>query len=194
MLSKILYTTTKKGDKAKRRKYYHRTIVVKDIFSGMYMYTVTVLLVISAAVLVLGKFNIKPNDSYVVKSFKQILAQEPSKLLEKKNIYDLFSEIIPLVKSSDEMMKKYEAFYGGVKRENSETKQQKGFLDGKKVEITDMSKQGIVFNNATTYPMNLEELKNMALKIFDENTRLKKEIVRLNNKVLQLRSVLVKDC
>ena len=147
-----------------RRKYYHRTIVVKDIFSGMYMYTVTVLLVISAAVLVLGKFNIKPNDSYVVKSFKQILAQEPSKLLEKKNIYDLFSEIIPLVKSSDEMMKKYEAFYGGVKRENSEIKQQKGFLDGKKVEITDMSKQGIVFNNATTYPMNLEELKNMPLE------------------------------
>ena len=41
---------------------------------------------------------------------------------------------------------------------------------------------------------DLEELKNMALKIFDENARLKKEIVKLNNKVVQLRSTLVKDC
>ena len=147
-----------------RRRYYHRTIVVKDVFSGMYVYTATVLFAIALIVIVLGKFNIKPNDAYVVKSFKQILAQEPVMILEKKNIYDLFSEIIPLVKSSDEMMKKYEAYYGGVKKENSKMEERKSFLEGKNVEIVDMSKNGIAFNNATTYPMNLEEIRNIPLE------------------------------
>ncbi len=146
-----------------KRGYYHRTIVVKDIFSGLYIYTVTVLLLITSVVFLLGKFNIKPSDAYVVKSFKQILAQESFLTLEKRNIYDIFSEIIPLVKSSDEMMKKYEAYYGGVKKENSSLEKKKGFLYGKNVENIDMSRQGIVFNNATTYPMNLESLKNMPL-------------------------------
>ncbi len=147
-----------------KRRYYHRTIVVKDVFSGMYAYTFTVLFMIALVVVVLGKFNIKPSDAYVVKSFKQILAQESFLTLEKRNIYDLFSEIIPLVKSSDEMMKKYEAYYGGVRKETIKNGNKKGFLDEKKVENIDMSRQGIVFNNATTYPMNLEKIKSTPLE------------------------------
>lgn len=147
-----------------KRRYYHRTIVIKDIFSGIYIYTFSVFFLIMLTVIVLGRFNIKPNDSYVVKSCKQILARESFEILEKRNIYDLFSEVIPLVKSSDEMMKKYEAYYGGVKKEKTENKDKRNFLDGKDVEIIDMSKQGIVFNNATTYPMNLEEIKNIQLE------------------------------
>lgn len=149
-----------------KRNYYHRTIVLNDIFSGYFTYIGFLIVLILSAVFLLGKFNIKPKDSYVTSSFKQIMAIESKALINKKNIYDLFSDIIPLVKSSDEMMKKYAAFYGGVKKENKDYSKS-GFLDGKKVEEVDMSKPGIVFNNATTYPVNSEEMKNTILK-FDK--------------------------
>ncbi len=150
-----------------RRRYYHRTIVVKDVFSAMPVYTAVLAVVIGALVMILARFNIKPDDAYVTHSFRQIMAMEAPELIKQKNIYDIFSEIIPLVKSSDEMMKKYEAYYGGVRKEQKNTNSQEpqgGFLQGKKTEETDMSKPGIVFNNATTYPMNLEEIKNTSLE------------------------------
>lgn len=147
------------------RRYYHRTVVVKDVFSGTVIYTVMILVLISFIVGVLGKFNIKPKDSYVTQSFKELLAIDTVQIAKQKNIYDLFSQIVPLVRSSDEMMKKYEAFYGGVRKEGGgEIATLPGFLDGKKVEEIDMSKQGIVFNNATTYPMDLGKIRNTPLE------------------------------
>ncbi len=145
------------------KRYYHKTVVVKDIFSGTLVYTLTVTLLIVLALSVLARFDIKVSNSYINKTFKEIFAQEKSVFIEQKNIYDLFSQVIPLVKSSDEMMKKYEAFYGGVRKENLKT-EQAGFLDGKNFEAVDMSKNGIVFNNATTYPLNLDELKSKTLE------------------------------
>lgn len=145
------------------RRYYHRTIVVKDVFSGYVAYMIALILIISVVLTVLVRFNIKPNDEYVLRSFKQIMAIEGSSLIKNKNIYDMFSDVIPLVKSSDEMMKKYQALYGGVKKEGNSEKST-GFLDGKKVEEIDMSSGGLKFNNATTYPLNYDELRNMKLK------------------------------
>lgn len=148
-----------------RKRYYHKTVVLKDVFSGTLIYTAIVVILISLIVGILGKFNIKPKDSYITSSFKELIAMDQQEIIKQKNIYDLFSDIVPLVKSSSEMMKKYEAFYGGVKKENSgNTGGQAGFLDGKKVEKIDMSKAGIVFNNATTYPMNLEKIKSTPLE------------------------------
>lgn len=145
------------------RRYYHRTIVVREVFSNYFMYIGGLVLVITIVLSLLVRFNIKPDDGYVIRSFKQIMAIEKSCTFKSKNIYDMFSEIVPLVKSSDEMMKKYQALYGGVKREKKEQKS-KGFLDGKQVEEIDMSSGGLKFNNATTYPLNADELRNMKLK------------------------------
>lgn len=140
------------------RRYYHRTIVVRDVFSNYFTYMVSLLLVMSAILALLVHFNIKPDDGYVIRSFKQIMAIEQSHSIKRKNIYDMFSEIVPLVKSSDEMMKKYQALYGGVKREDA-TPATKGFLEGKQVEEIDMSSGGVKFNNATTYPVNVDTLR-----------------------------------
>ena len=145
------------------RRYYHRTIVVKDVFSGYFTYILTLMLAIAVIVLLFSRFNIKPSDSYVTNSFKQILATEKTALYKTKNIYDLFSEVMPLVKSSDEMMKKYQALYGGVKKEE-QTPKNTGFLEGKQVEEIDMSSGGIAFNNATTYPVNSQTLRNTPLE------------------------------
>ncbi|MBQ3181848.1 MAG: hypothetical protein IJB50_03730, partial [Clostridia bacterium] len=145
------------------KKYYHKTVVVKDVFSGTLVYTLTITLLIVLVLSVLGRFDIRVSNSYVIESFKEVFAQQTPTFIEQKNIYDLFSKIIPLVKSSDEMMKKYEAFYGGVRNENLKT-EPSGFLDGKNSEVVNMAKNGIVFNNATTYPMNLEELKSKTLE------------------------------
>ena len=147
-----------------RKRYYHKTVVLKDVFSGTLIYTAIVVILISLIVGILGKFNIKPKDSYITSSFKELIAMDGPKIIKRKNIYDLFSDIVPLVKSSSEMMKKYEAFYGGVRKESGGFQEKTGFLDGKQVEKIDMSKTGIVFNNATTYPMNLEKIKSISLE------------------------------
>lgn len=146
-----------------RRRYYHKTVVVKDIFSDTLVYTLSVFLVILLITLTMGKLNINIPHKYIMKSFEIAFAQNTPTFFEQKNIYDYISQVIPLVKSSDEMMKKYEAFYGGVRKESLK-KAQTGFLDGKNYETVDMSKKGIVFNNATTYPLNLEELRNKPLE------------------------------
>lgn len=145
-----------------KKRYYHKTVVLRDVFSGTLIYTLTVALVIAVILSFVTRLNINVSNSYVIKSFKGVFAQEASYMLKQKNIYDIFSHIVPLVKSSDEMMKKYEAFYGGVRKGTSGGRE-RGFLDGKKSQVVDMSKKGIAFNNATEYPMNLEELKNIKL-------------------------------
>lgn len=150
-----------------RKRYYHRTIVVKDVFSAMPVYIGVLILIVGIAVGVFMKYDIKPNDGYVTKSIRRFLCMETEDFLKQKNIYDIFSDIVPLVKSSDEMMKKYEAFYGGVKKEKREDLLKeipKGFLEGKISEDKDMSKPGVVFNNATTYPINLQEIKSIPLE------------------------------
>lgn len=144
------------------RRYYHRTIVIRDVFSNYFIYTGVLILAISVILTILVRFDIKPDDSYVIRSFKQIMAIEKSYTFKGKNIYDMFSEIVPLVKSSDEMMKKYQALYGGVKREDKP--QKTGFLEGKQVEEVDMSSGGLKFNNATTYPLNADVLRNTKLE------------------------------
>jgi stage II sporulation protein P len=144
------------------RRYYHRTIVIRDIFSNYFIYTGVLILVMSAILTVFVRFNIKPDDGYVLRSFKQIMAIEKAYTFKSKNIYDMFSEIVPLVKSSDEMMKKYQALYGGVKRKDKP--QKTGFLEGKQVEEIDMSSGGLKFNNATTYPLNADALRNAKLE------------------------------
>ncbi len=145
-----------------RKRYYQKTIVMRDIFSGVFTYTLLVLALCTVFVLFAGRFNIKPDRTVAINAFERICATKEIKLFNRKNIYDIFSEIVPLVKSSDEMMKKYEALYGGVKKESRETKQ--GFLTGKTVEETDMSVSGIGINNQTTYPINLAELRSAPLE------------------------------
>ena len=144
----------------------YRTIVVKDIFSNFFLYVATLTLVIIVMLSVMIKFNIRPDDRYVLKSFKEIMAIENTSILKSVSIYDIFCEIVPLVKSSEEMMKKYEAYYGGVKKESA-IKEKTDFLQGKSVAESDMSRPGIVFNNATTYSVNADELKNITLDFCD---------------------------
>lgn len=148
------------------RKYYHRTIVIKDVFSDFFVYIITIILAMSAVLSVMIKFNIRPDDRYVLTSFKEIMAIESTGIFKSMSPYDIFCEMVPLVKSSEEMMEKYKAFYGGVKKESS-IKKTVGFLNDKRFSETDMSKPGIVFNNATTYSVNEEELKNTTLDFCD---------------------------
>ena len=145
-----------------RKRYYQKTIVIRDIFSGNLAFTLLIFGICTVVILIAGRLKIEPDRVKLTDAFERITATKEIKLFNQKNIYDVFSEIVPLVKSSDEMMKKYEALYGGVKKENSSTKQ--GFLIGKTFEETDMSVSEIGFNNQTTYPINLAELKNMPLE------------------------------
>ena len=121
-----------------KRRYYHKTVVVKDVFSGVLSYTLTVSSIVLLVVLLLSNLNVKPSHSYVMNAFDRIFYKEFTPKIKPKNIYEYFFNAIPLVKSSDEMMKKYEAYYGGVKKESLK-KSENGFLNGKNTKVVDMS-------------------------------------------------------
>mgnify|MGYP006979803178 CR=1 FL=1 len=103
--------------RSKRKRYYHKTIMVRHLFSNTLLYTAAVILAAGIVVAALGRLNIEPNGSYVLKTFRTFFPTERTSLFSKKNVYDRISAVIPAVKSSEEMMKKYSAKYSGVEKE-----------------------------------------------------------------------------
>lgn len=154
--------------RSKRKRYYHKTIMVRHLFSNTLLYTAAVILAAGIVVAALGRLNIEPNGSYVLKTFRTFFPTERTSLFSKKNVYDRISAVIPAVKSSEEMMKKYSAKYSGVEKEpKTEEKQDNQeeiqLGDGKKIKSIDMSADGITFRNETAYTPDVPSLLDTQL-------------------------------
>lgn len=137
----------------KRKRYYHKTIVLKDIFSNTTVFTVVVLFAVGIFASALGKLNISPGRAFIMQSFDAVFAKE-AYFMEPKTVYDRISAMIPAVKSVDEMMKKYSAKYSGIKKKAQEKEQESAQentgLTGN-IKSIDMSADGITFRNETAY-------------------------------------------
>jgi len=150
----------------KRKKYYHKTIVVKDLFSGAFSYMVTVVLAVGILVSVFSKFGISPSRAYVMSQFSYMFPQKYALTLSTPTIYSQIAQFIPSVKSSEEMMKKYSAKYGGVKKD---TESKEGVqTEDIKIKSIDMAKEGITFRNETAYTPDVATLLKTPLS-FSEN-------------------------
>ncbi len=150
----------------KRKKYYHKTIVLKDVFSNMTVFTVAIIFAVGILVSFVAKLNISPSNSFIISRFDRMFSVVSKSYVDFPNVYDCFLKAIPSIKSSEEMTKKYSAMYGGIKKENlkKETKQ----VVPENIKEIDMSAKGITFRNETAYTPDANELTNKTLS-FSEN-------------------------
>ena len=81
-------------------------------------------------------------------------------------IYDCISAVIPSVKSSEEMTKKYAARYRGVKRK--EQQEQNNSIQNLQIKELDMSAGSISFRNETGYTPDVAALLNTQLNFSNE--------------------------
>lgn len=152
----------------KRKKYYHKTIVLKDVLSNTLLCAVVIVFAAGIIISVLGKLNIEPGRRLIMAEFNKLFACKITQPFERKDIYDRISTVIPSVKAVEETAKQYSAKYSGVKKDSDAEKNQDeqktiSFSEGKKIKSIDMSADGITFRNETAYAPNVQALLNSEL-------------------------------
>lgn len=154
----------------RRKKYYQKTIVLKGaIFKGT-IYTLIVAFIVSFLYLVAGFFNVAPSKAYILSEFTYFFSVETHSWLKEKTVYDTISSVIPSVKSSAEMTKKYAAKYGGVKKNKTVDEAERSDVDNVKIKSMDMSAKGITFRNETAYIPDVESLLKKELAFSADST------------------------
>ena len=150
----------------KRKKYYHKTIILKDIFKDTLRYSVAVVFSIGIMVSITAKAEFTPSQNYVYSEFNNFFAIENKRLgYSMPTVYDRISKIIPSVKTGEEMMKKYSAKYGGVKKERKAESENNSPIDNIEIKSIDMSDGGITFRNETAYTPDVNSLLNTKLNL-----------------------------
>jgi len=150
----------------RRKRYYHKTIVLRDMFKDTLKYSLAVVFGIGIMVSITAKAEFTPSQSYVYGEFNSFFAIEDKYAgFSTPTIYDRISRIIPSVKTGEEMMKKYSAKYGGVKKEKKKETENNSSIDNIKIKSIDMSDGGITFRNDTAYTPDVNSLLNSKLNL-----------------------------
>lgn len=160
---------------SKRKRYYHKTIVLKNVFSGTFVYICIIIFAVGILASAFNMLNIKVSKNYIYECFDDFFKINRTSLFQKPTVYDHIYSVIPAVKSGEEMMKKYSAKYSGVKKEKvSENHEEEiNEIGDMKIKKLDMSSNGITFRNETAYVPELNVLLNTRLdfKIEDEKPK-----------------------
>lgn len=153
----------------KRKRYYHKTIVLKNVFSAPLICAAAIVFTVGTVATVSGKCNIEPSRTFIAAEFDKIFGTGKTRVLKKYTIYDQILSVIPSVKSGEEITKKYLAQYSGVKKENHQQEKQQTeqeeirFSEGMKIKAIDMSAKGITFRNETAYTPDVQSLLHTKL-------------------------------
>ncbi len=151
----------------RRKRYYHKTIVLRGFFSNTLYHTVAVLFALGVLIGITGKMDIQVTSGYILSEFRQFLRIEQQPMPVWPTVYDSIFSVIPSVKSNEELAKKYAARNRGVKRETQEKESSE--INQLNIKSIDMSAQGITFRNETAYTPNVSELLNTALNFKNGN-------------------------
>ncbi len=146
----------------RRKKYYHKTIVLKNVFSSGVLFLAVFVFAIGILASVLGGLSFTPSRTLVMRSFDTVFSKGDI-FYQPKSLYDRMKSMIPAIQSADEMMKKYSARYGGVEKENEQVKNDEGQGVSENIKSIDMSAGGITFRNETAYTPNADAFLNQAL-------------------------------
>ena len=146
----------------RRKRYYHKTIVLRGFFSNTLYYAAAVLFALGILIGIVGKMDIRVGNGYILSEFRQFLRIEQQPMPMWPTIYDSIFSVIPSVKSNEEMAKKYAAMHRGVQRETENESNRVNQLNTKSI---DMSAQGITFRNETAYTPDVFALLNTALSL-----------------------------
>ena len=152
----------------KRKKYYHKTIVIRDIFSSVTVFTVVVIFAVGLFMSFVSRLNISPSNSFIISRLDRLFLVGEESRITFPNVYDCFLKAVPSIKSSEEMTKKYSAKYGGIKKENN--KKENGQNVPENIKELDMSANGIEFRNETAYTPDANELMNQTLYFSEKPT------------------------
>ncbi len=144
----------------RRKRYYHKTIVLTNLFSSTPLLLLAVLFTTGIFVSILGRIPINLGRNTIMHSFDAVFQKGEIASL-RTTVYDRIFSVIPSVKSGEEMMKKHSAKYGGVKKKDKsevEPTQEETRISGR-IKAMDMSASGkFTFRNETGYAPNVEEL------------------------------------
>lgn len=154
----------------KRKKYYHKTIVLKDIFSNMAVFTTVIVFTVGIFMTVIGRLDISPSNSFIVSKFDRLFLKNDMYSINIPNVYDCIIKAVPSIKSSEEMTKKYSAKYGGIKKNSKKSENEKTPVVENNIKEIDMSAGGIAFRNETAYTPDAAELMGMALSFGETPT------------------------
>ena len=145
----------------KRKRYYHKTIVLRGMFSGALFYTVVILFALGALMGIVYKMDIQIKSTYILSEFRRFFPNEQQDFFVFPTIYDRIFSVMPSVRSNEEMAKKYAAKNRGVKKKAEETDETQR-LD---IKSMDMSAKGITFRNETAYTPEVSTLLNTLLDL-----------------------------
>ena len=148
--------------RSRRKRYYHKTVVVKDIFSDNTVFFCAVLIAAGIFVAIVARLPVSLNRDVVMYAFSEVF--EPKTVpLKRQNIYGRIAQVFPAIRSSEALSKKYAAKYSGIKKNDTEEKNEKASPIPDNIKSIDMSAKGFTFRNETAYTPDVNALLNQPL-------------------------------
>lgn len=151
----------------KRKRYYHKTVVVKDLFSDNTVFLCAVLVAAGIFVSSAAKLPVSLDRNMVMYAFSEVFVSD-ERTPVSKNLYDHIARVFPAIRTNEALQKKYAAKYGGIKKESTEENNASASLPGN-IKPLDMSAKGITFRNETAYTPDVNTLLNMPLDFHAES-------------------------
>ncbi len=135
----------------RRKGYYHKTIVMRNVFGNTAVFGTVMCFFVVLACWILGQFHSRLTRDVVMKSMQTVFLKQEV-MQNMPDIYDKIAEVFPIIQAAEERKKALLAQRSGVKKqEESQTKSEKAADDGTKIKAMDMSGKGISFRNETGY-------------------------------------------
>ena len=147
--------------RSRRKRFYHRTVVVRDLFSDNTVFLCAVLIAAGIFISVAAKISVPASRNIIMYTFSEVFTQKETTSLSK-NFYDHMFRVFPAMRTNEALRKKYAAKYGGIKKEYEAKKNQENTLSDH-IKPLDMSSKGLTFRNETAYTPDASALLNTPL-------------------------------
>ncbi len=153
--------------RSKRKRYYHKTVVVRDLFSDNTVFLCAVFVAAGIFVSSAAKISIPINRDIIMHTFSEILLPKETAPVYK-NFYDHMFQVFPAMRTNEALRKKYAAKHGGIKYEDNRKESESSPITGN-IKPLDMSSKGLTFRNETAYTPDANALLNTPLDFHFES-------------------------
>ena len=148
----------------RRKRFYGKAIVLKKQFTYMTVFICLFLILTSNSINIITQ-AIKTDVYKSCLSYSlPVLGIKKTKNILSITPINTISYLLPVLKSNDDLNKKYATRYGFIKEDTGYEKVTESLIAENVLE-TDLSASGIVFSNPTNYTVNAEELLLAPLSI-----------------------------
>ena len=143
--------------RSRRKRYYHKTIVVRNVFNSTMVFATIILCCVALLVSFILRFWTQPSRSIVMRCYAFVLGEEKTKT-SAHAASDRIAAIFPVMQATAEYQKALSAESGGVtKKDASQSEAENASSVPQVVKSIDMSAGGISFRNETGYTPDVTE-------------------------------------